>query len=111
MATVGSRANVAFAGMPALALALAGMVHMTPRHVDWTAAACRDQDPELFFPVGDGSFGKDQVARAKAICGRCPLVEQCRDWALEAGIAEGVWGGYTEQERRSLRRLTRTAHS
>jgi WhiB family redox-sensing transcriptional regulator len=96
-----ARANVVFAGM----------AHMTPRHVDWTAAACRDQDPELFFPLGDGKFSKDQVARAKAICARCALVEQCRDWALESGIAEGVWGGYTEQERRSLRRLTRTAQS
>jgi hypothetical protein len=40
------------------------------------------------------------------ICARCPVMWQCRDWALaNPSLAEfGVWGGLSEAERRSLRR-------
>lgn len=74
------------------------------RGIDWSEAACRDADPELFFPVGEGELARRQTARAKAVCARCELITQCLDWALHSGITEGIWGGHTEQERRRLRR-------
>jgi hypothetical protein len=43
------------------------------------SAACGDSSVELFFPAKGESY-----AHAKSICGRCPVVEQCRaaiDWA------------------------------
>jgi WhiB family redox-sensing transcriptional regulator len=80
------------------------MIESAARRIDWHAAACRDSDPEAFFPVGDGQYAGAQVAAAKAVCARCPLGGQCLDWALTAGIGEGIWGGHTEQERRKLRR-------
>jgi WhiB family redox-sensing transcriptional regulator len=80
------------------------MVERNARRIDWHAAACRDEDPEAFFPVGEGQYASAQVAAAKAVCARCPLVGQCLNWALTAGIVEGIWGGQTEQERRKLRR-------
>jgi WhiB family redox-sensing transcriptional regulator len=70
---------------------------------NWLTAACRDQDPELFFPTGTGILARRQAGRAKAVCARCVLCEACLDWALASGIAEGVWGAHTEQERRALR--------
>ena len=42
----------------------------------------------LFF--SDDDF---DVARAKAICARCPLRAQCLSDALERREAYGVWGG------------------
>ncbi len=70
-------------------------------------AACRDEDPELFFPIGNGPAAQAQIARAKAVCARCPVVRECLAWALETGQDAGVWGGHTEEERRQLRRDVR----
>ena len=74
----------------------------------WTdEGACREPgaDPELFFPVSEaGRATRRQVAEAKAVCARCPVMEECRDWAVEAGEPEGIWGGTTPEERRHLRR-------
>jgi WhiB family transcriptional regulator, redox-sensing transcriptional regulator len=73
----------------------------------WTErGACREPgtDPELFFPVGETGLSVGQVAAAKAVCARCPVTDQCRDWAVRTGEREGIWGGTTPEERRHLRR-------
>ncbi|MGY6019931.1 WhiB family transcriptional regulator [Streptomyces spinosirectus] len=67
-------------------------------------AACLGQDPELFFPVGDRGPALVQIDEAKAVCRRCPVVEQCLRWALNAGQVDGIWGGTTESERRATSR-------
>jgi hypothetical protein len=67
-------------------------------------AACRDVDPERFFPAAeDGPGLRAQVAAAKAICARCPVRAECLAEAL-ARIPFGIAGGLTEHERRQLRR-------
>jgi WhiB family transcriptional regulator, redox-sensing transcriptional regulator len=66
-------------------------------------AACRDSDPELFFPVGKAGPALVQIARAKQVCARCPVCAPCLAWALETGQEAGVWGGTSEDERRALR--------
>ena len=66
----------------------------------WRYAACRDADPEIFFPVSSVGPGRGEVARAKAICARCPVRRQCLQFALATRQAHGVWGGTTEEERR-----------
>ena len=55
---------------------------------------------KLFFPVGTRGPALVQTARAKAVCRRCPVMIQCRTWALTTGQAAGVWGGMSEDERR-----------
>ncbi|MGI8493449.1 MAG: WhiB family transcriptional regulator [Acidimicrobiales bacterium] len=57
----------------------------------WAGAACRTEGPaltELFF-----SDQIPDIARAKAICGTCPLAEPCLAGALARREAWGVWGG------------------
>jgi WhiB family redox-sensing transcriptional regulator len=66
--------------------------------------ACRDEDPELFFPVGVSGPATLQVAEAKAVCQRCPLRAKCLEYALRTGQDTGVWGGMSEDERRVLKR-------
>lgn len=73
--------------------------------MDWRhRALCRDEDPELFFPVGTGGPALAQIAEAKAVCRRCPVISECLTWALETGQDAGVWGGMSEDERRALKR-------
>lgn len=79
---------------------------------DWRhRAACREEDPELFFPIGDTNRGpaRLQAEEAKAVCRRCEVIDTCLEWASTTG-QEGVWGGTTDDERRALiRRAKRTA--
>jgi WhiB family transcriptional regulator, redox-sensing transcriptional regulator len=71
---------------------------------DWRLrAACRDADPELFFPEGTSGRALEEAARAKLVCSGCPVRARCLDWALAHGGAFGIWGGRTEQERRAQR--------
>ena len=73
--------------------------------MDWRhRAACRDEDPELFFPIRTTGPALMQVEDAKAVCRRCDVVESCLTWALDNGQDAGVWGGLAEDERRSLKR-------
>ncbi|WP_320772959.1 WhiB family transcriptional regulator [Streptomyces sp. CRN 30] len=67
-------------------------------------AACRDEDPDLFFPIGTSGPALLQTEQAKAVCHRCPVREQCLRWALDTGQSIGVWGGTGENERRALKR-------
>jgi WhiB family redox-sensing transcriptional regulator len=72
---------------------------------DWRDyAACRDGDPELFFPDCDTRSARTQVKTAKLICRGCPVQMTCLDWALASGQESGIWGGLTEDERRRLQR-------
>lgn len=75
----------------------------SPRGDDWRhRAACRTEDPELFFPIGTTGPALDQVEQAKAVCRRCPVVDACLAWALDNHV-EGVWGGTTNEERAKMR--------
>ncbi|MFE2879618.1 WhiB family transcriptional regulator [Streptomyces roseus] len=69
--------------------------------------ACAGADPELFFAHALSTL---QIARAKTICAACPLMASCLDGALERGEEYGVWGGLTEDERRSLKRRAARGH-
>lgn len=73
--------------------------------MDWRhEAICKDEDPDLFFPIGDTGPALVQIEQAKNVCRRCPVTEECLRWALESGQDNGVWGGMSEIERRELKR-------
>lgn len=69
-----------------------------------TEALCAQTDPEVFFPERGSN-----ARAAKRICLHCDVIAQCRDWALSTGQQEGVWGGLSETERRTLLRHNRAA--
>lgn len=87
---------------------------------DLPEAACRKEDPALFFGPHvcgkqcDGTRGcheaKSETGRyariqaAKQVCFTCPERIPCLTWALETDQAFGVWGGKTERERKSIKR-------
>ena len=58
----------------------------------------------MFFPDGDIRSARAQVKMAKLICRGCPVSATCLSWALASGQEAGIWGGLTEDQRRSLHR-------
>lgn len=72
---------------------------------DWRElSACRDTDPELFFPLGTTGPAVDLIHRALVICAACNVREECLQYALETNQEAGIWGGYPEDDRRRLRK-------
>jgi WhiB family transcriptional regulator, redox-sensing transcriptional regulator len=62
-------------------------------------ARCHQFDPEVFFAPKVSS-----ERRAKAICAKCPVREECLSFAIDSRMEFGVWGGVSWKERRSLLR-------
>ena len=72
---------------------------------DWQLrGACRGEDPNLFFhPEGErGPSRRNRDTAAKAICERCPVLQECADHALRVREPYGVWGGLTEDDRERI---------
>jgi WhiB family transcriptional regulator, redox-sensing transcriptional regulator len=67
-------------------------------------AACRDMDPERFFPE---SGEQAKAAEAKAICASCQVRDHCLELAVKAAGGldgdHGVFGGTLPAERSRLR--------
>ena len=60
---------------------------------------CRTAPWEIFFPDPG-----DDLEPARAICARCPVTAECREYAIPISELHGVWGGMSEHERRRARR-------
>jgi WhiB family redox-sensing transcriptional regulator len=58
---------------------------------------CKPEDDKIFF-----SELPSKVTKAKAICSTCPVQKQCLDFAISNNIEEGIFGGFTFDERKSL---------
>jgi WhiB family transcriptional regulator, redox-sensing transcriptional regulator len=73
---------------------------------DWLSQAqCKGQPTEIFF-AADNELGRKlrrNERRAKQICWSCPVLEACRDYALNAQEPYGIWGALTASERRQVR--------
>ena len=73
---------------------------------DWAdRAACKGMDQNLFF----ARRSKADYKQGKRIClgGKirppCPVLAECRQFALDKEPGGGLWGGMTEQERDRIR--------
>ena len=70
-------------------------------------AACVNEDPDLFFPVGTVGPAVCQVEAAKLVCAGCPVRQECLAWAVASGMDEGIWGGHSGDELRAPGRAQR----
>ncbi len=76
-------------------------VDATGNPPEWrSGAACLHHDPDLFFPEGTAGPALRQVDQAKWVCHSCPVRTPCLGFALRHGVAFGIWGGATAEERR-----------
>ena len=68
----------------------------------WRAgASCRGLDTNLFFPPGTVGTSGAALNEIRRICESCPVQQACLQWAIAAGVTDGIWGGLTPIERRS----------
>lgn len=73
--------------------------------------ACFGHDVSMWFPYFEVSeatsttykTSQQNSARAKKICKSCEQQIECLAYAMQNELW-GIWGGYTERERKSLRR-------
>ena len=75
---------------------------------DWRQqAACRQADPELFFPTERSGGYTHQVTHAREICATCQVRQPCLDTALHGPQAHndqhGIFAGTTAKQRIGLR--------
>ncbi len=88
-----------------MALSSAHLLSLTLESHEWRrGAACRDTDPDLFFPVGTTGPAIEQIDTAKAVCRACDAQGACLEFALATNQDSGIWGGTSEDERRKLRK-------
>lgn len=62
-------------------------------------AACKDKDPDTFFPLTP-----EAERTAIRICQGCSVQMECLEFALETNARFGIWGGQTEKQRKVLLR-------
>jgi WhiB family redox-sensing transcriptional regulator len=79
-------------------------IHLMSPDRSWQPVAlCSGNHSHLFFPPS-AQERKDErqrrEIRAKAVCQVCPVVGDCRAYALQIREPYGIWGGLTETERR-----------
>ena len=68
----------------------------TVRQTGWERRAACAGRPAMFDDA-------ERTGEALRLCARCPVLAQCRTWALTTAVA-GVAGGMTERSRRAWRR-------
>jgi WhiB family redox-sensing transcriptional regulator len=62
---------------------------------------CKDEDISKFFPTRETN--PQTIQKAKLICKECPVLLECREYALDSSPSlSGIWGGLTQHERRKL---------
>jgi WhiB family transcriptional regulator, redox-sensing transcriptional regulator len=66
-------------------------------------AACRDSDPELFFPLANTGHQD-----ATALCAGCPVATACLEDAFRAKDVHAFRAGTTGEERAGMLRARRT---
>ncbi len=77
-----------------------GVQGITPAATGWmTQQRCAEVDSDLWFQPPSSVATK----AAKRICATCPVMVECRAWALADDTLEGVAGGLTQKERAQLR--------
>jgi len=68
---------------------------------DTTNALCKEIGSDIFFPERHEAY---LTRYAKRVCERCPLIQECREYAVKNTDLVGIWGGTSTLERDNLRR-------
>jgi len=71
-----------------------------PPAADWTEkAACAQpqaQGVDFFSPH------REEMTEAKKVCAQCPVMSECRSYALDTFQPIGIWGGLSLADRHKI---------
>jgi hypothetical protein len=78
-------------------------------------ALCADPtvDPEWWHPAREDKLGKRDVhysytpdgIRARNICLKCPVFDECLEYSLQFKDIDGIWANYDYHERIDIRKM------
>lgn len=51
-------------------------------------AACRDADPDIFFPEKNDTVAKNEAIK---VCFGCPVRHECKDFSSRTNSEHGIW--------------------
>lgn len=69
--------------------------------LSWHAQALCKGATDVFFP----DRGKNNDIRyAKRICSKCPVQQDCMNYAIKNNIKHGIWGGLAYKERLKVKK-------
>ena len=74
---------------------------------DWLRRALSGTSGPPVEGVGARTFfsvAPDNLERARAVCASCPMRDECYQYVMADPDLMGIWAGFTEKERRALRR-------
>lgn len=75
-----------------------GRVEVPVWELEWqNRAACKGLPTEWWFPERGASR---ECKKAKQICAGCPVILQCREYALKHHDQHGLWGAMSLHDRR-----------
>lgn len=80
---------------------------------DWQQNAnCIGVDSELFVPVDDlrGRSVAKHYEKARQYCYNCTVRAECLAFAHYNNMGEGLWGGFTPKQRKSLHKKLPVKH-
>jgi WhiB family redox-sensing transcriptional regulator len=82
-------------------MSVVGLVSSIAAQQVWMQdALCAQVDVgDIFYPETGGS-----TREAKAICAVCPVRAACLQYALDRNEQHGIFGGYSDRERRRMRK-------
>ncbi len=67
--------------------------------ITWMESAeCRSEEPEKFYFDSEGFLRK----LAEQYCKKCPVINECLEYALNTEEMYGLWGGTTPRQRREM---------
>lgn len=79
--------------------------HLTARPMPYPvfdgSQLCAQTDPVLFFP-DETDTPKLTAETARAVCGGCPVLDDCRAYSLSYAV-HGIWAGLNERQRQRER--------
>lgn len=68
----------------------------------------KESGEQIFFPDTRSAEGFKQLRQGKEFCTDCPVISQCKIYAIAHGVY-GIWGGTSKAERDKLSPLARKA--
>jgi len=78
-----------------------GFVYIPEERERWKVDAnCANTDTETFFPPKGKTLA--QLDILKRICSNCPVIQECRDYAVDFYM-DGIWGLTTPRQRQRIR--------